>query len=63
MNQQIEPLKDYKDVLTVQELRQVLNISRNTCYKLLQEGTIKSIRIGTSYRVPKNYILDYIYKF
>ena len=63
MNQQIELLKDYKDVLTVHELGQVLNISRNTCYKLLQNGTIKSIRIGTSYRIPKNYILDYIYKF
>ena len=63
MNQQTELLKDYKDVLTVQELGQALNISRNTCYKLLQDGTIKSIRIGSSYRIPKTYILEYIYNF
>lgn len=63
MNQQIELLKDYKDVLTVKELGQALNIGRNTCYRLLQDGTIKSIKVGSSYRIPKNYILEYLYKF
>lgn len=63
MNQQIELLKDYKDVLTVHELGQALNISRNTCYKLLHNGAIKSIKIGSSYRIPKIYILEYLYKF
>lgn len=48
-----EALKDYGDILTFQELKKVLKIGRTKTYELLQNNSIKSIKIGTNYRIPK----------
>lgn len=53
-------LKDYPDILTVKQLQEVLNIGRNKTYELLKNNIIKSKRIGTEYRIPKNNVLDYL---
>ena len=57
-----EVLKDYEDILTFKELQEVLKIGRSKTYQLLQSGTIKSIRIGTEYRIPKPYVINYLYQ-
>ena len=57
-----EYLKQYGDVLTFKQLQEVLNLSRNKTYELLQTKQIKSIRIGSLYRIPKKYLADYLYK-
>lgn len=62
MDQQYEILKDYKDVLTFSELKKVLRIGKSKTYQLLRDGTIKSIRIGTEYRIPKPYVINYLYQ-
>lgn len=49
------------DVLTVKEMMDMLAIGKNTAYRLLREGTIKSFRIGTSYKVLRESVEDYIY--
>jgi excisionase family DNA binding protein len=56
-----EAFSSYGDVLTVKDLQSALQIGRSTAYKLLQEGEISSIRIGDSYRIPKRYLIDYVY--
>lgn len=56
----IEILKDFDDVLTFVELRQVLKIGRNKAYELLQNNIISSIRIGKSYRIPKINVINYL---
>ncbi len=53
-------LKDYPDVLNIEQLSEVLGISTRTGYRLLREGTINSIRVGRTYRIPKVYLLSYL---
>ena len=55
-------LEDYDDVLLPKDLQKILHIGRSTVYKLLANGTIKSIRIGSTYRIPKAYLENYLYK-
>jgi len=51
---------DYPDIVSVDEVRKMLNIGRNAAYRLLQDGTIKSFKIGSVYKIPKIYIIDYV---
>ena len=52
----------YPDVLSVKQLCEILDIGKNTAYRLLQSGEIKSIKIGKVYKIPKKSIKDYIIK-
>lgn len=56
-----ESFSAYKDVLTVDEVQNVLRIGRTTAYRLIRNGDIKSIRIGHNYKIPKRYLLDYLF--
>lgn len=53
-------LESYPDVLTPEEAMKVLCIGRNKIYELLQSGSLKSLKIGKQYRIPKKYILTFI---
>ena len=46
--------KDIPDVLTPEECMRFLSIGRNSLYRLLQDGRLKSVRIGRKYRIPKS---------
>ena len=54
-------LEDYNDVLIPQDLMEILHIGRNSVYKLLEEGQIKSIKVGCSYRIPKINLIKYLF--
>jgi excisionase family DNA binding protein len=54
--------KGYPDMLTIKQVCEMLNIGKNTAYALLRSGAIKSVKIGTKYRVSKSWILDYLKK-
>ncbi len=56
-----ELLKGYNDILVPSDVQKILKTGRNTVYKYLSEGTIRSIRIGNKYRIPKLYLLEFIY--
>lgn len=56
------PLEDYDDVLLPKDLQKILHIGRSTVYRLLSNGTIKSLKIGSSYRIPKAYLENFLYK-
>ena len=53
-------LKDYPDVLTVEEMSRALSISTKTGYKLIRENKIESLKVGRSYRIPKAHLLSYM---
>ena len=57
----INVLADCEDVLRPKDLQSILHVGRNTVYRLLEDGSIKSIRIGNKYLVPKLFLLDFIY--
>ncbi len=53
-------LNNYRDILTVDEVCEVLRIGKNTAYQLLKIGKIKSIKVGNIYKIPKYAVIDYI---
>lgn len=53
-------LDDYDDVLTVQQAQEILQIGRNTLYRLIQCGKLPHIRIGRCIRIPKARLIDYL---
>ena len=56
---QYQMFDKFNDILSVDDLCQALNIGRNTAYKLLNNGTIKSIRIGKVHKIPKVSLIGY----
>ena len=50
----------YPDVLNVQQVGELLGISTKTVYRLLNEGTLTSLKVGRAFKVPKFYLLQYI---
>ena len=53
-------LKDYPDIMGIEEMSAVLGVSTKTAYKLLREGKITAIKVGRAYRIPKIYLLAYL---
>jgi excisionase family DNA binding protein len=52
--------EEYPDVVTIDDLIKMLNIGRNSAYKLIKDKKIKSILIGKIHRIPKIYIIEYL---
>lgn len=53
-------LKEYPDILTVEDMSKALGISTKTGYKLLKNNKISSMRIGRSYRIAKVHLLSFL---
>lgn len=56
-----ELFKDYDEVLCIEEVHKILKLSKNTIYKLIAKGDIKTIKIGNKHIVPKQNLIDYLY--
>ena len=50
----------YSDVLTVNDVMNILHIGRNKAYELLRSKVIPSIRIGKKYVIPKNLMIEFL---
>lgn len=56
-----EMFADYPDVVDVSGLRSMLgNIGKQTAYELVRKGTIKSIKVGKLYRIPKINVIAFL---
>ncbi len=55
-------LQEFPPVLKVENLIPILSIGRNTAYELVRSGQIRSIRIGSTYRIPKDAVVEFIQK-
>jgi len=57
---------DNKDILspptlyTVREVAELLRVHQRTAYRLITGGSIKAIKIGSQWRVPKNALMEFI---
>jgi excisionase family DNA binding protein len=47
------PFDELPEYLTPEEVREYLNLSRNTVYELLRRNEIKHVRFGRLIRIPK----------
>ena len=53
--------KDYPDVVDVSGLQSMLgNIGKQKAYELVREGTIKAIKVGKLYRIPKINVIAFL---
>jgi excisionase family DNA binding protein len=50
---QVIHFDDLPDVLTAAEVQSFLRLGRNATYDLLKNGTLRSIRLGQKYLVPR----------
>lgn len=53
-------LKEYPDVLDINQMCDILGVSTKTGYKILKAGTINSLKIGRTYRIPKVHIISFL---
>lgn len=51
---------NYDDILTLEQLTEILAIGRNTAYRLLQSGELKGFLLGNKWRVTRQALEDYI---
>lgn len=49
-------------VLKVEDLMPILQIGRSAAYILVRSGQIHSVRVGRSYRIPREAVLNYLRK-
>jgi excisionase family DNA binding protein len=51
---------DLPDVLTPREVQSFLRLGRNATYAALQDGTIRCVRVGQKFLVPKTALRDFL---
>ncbi len=52
---------DNQEIITIEEMCEILNIGKNTAYKLLKNKDIAAFRIGRHWKISKAAVNDYIY--
>lgn len=50
------------EILTVDEMSEILMIGKNSAYGLLNTGKVKGFRIGRIWKIPKSRLNEYIIK-
>lgn len=50
------------DILTTEEVMELLNIGKNAIYKLLASGELKAFRMGRNWKIPRKEVDAYIDK-
>lgn len=52
--------KEYPDVVSVDQMGEMLGISTKTAYRLLHENRIEHFKVGRTYKIPKLHIFSYL---
>ena len=52
-------LKD-KSILTIDEVMELLSVTRFTVHKWIKEGKLRAVRIGRELRVTKEYLEEFL---
>ncbi len=53
-------IEDLPDVLTVQQVAEVLQCSDKHVYDLAAEGAIRRIKVGRLVRIPKSALVEFL---
>lgn len=48
------------ELLTIEDLCEVLMIGRNTAYRLLSSGAIRAFRIGRCWKIPRSAVNEFL---
>jgi len=56
-------LQNYSDLLTVEDLSTIFDVSKNTIYKSVKDGKFGTpIQIGRAYKVPKTFVIKKFFR-
>ena len=50
----------YPDIVSVEQMAEMLNIGKSSAYALLQSSQVRHVRVGKKYIIPKQSIVDFI---
>ena len=53
-------LEGYPDILEVDDFCKILRIGRNSAYKILDSRAIGAFKIGSSWKIPKFALMDFL---
>ena len=51
---------NYNDMVTIDEMCDMMHIGRNTAYELLRRGVLRGYKEGRVWKIPKFAVEDYI---
>ena len=52
--------REYGDVVTVDDVMKMLHIGKSNVYKLLRDNSIKSVKVGKRFIIPKRSVIDFV---
>lgn len=55
-----ELFANYPDVVSVEQLMEMLQIGQVLAYRLVKTGIIKSRKVGREYKIPKTAVIAYL---
>ena len=58
--QEISIFNEYGDIVSVDDVMKMLHIGRTAVYTLLQNGSIRSVKVGRKYIIPKQSVSDFV---
>ena len=58
----MELFKNYPDVVSVEQLSEMLRIRQVLAYRLVRNGDIKARKVGRKYVITKQNVIDFINK-
>lgn len=51
---------EFNDIITVDELCEILMIGKNMAYRLLNDGEIRCFKISREWKIPRKSVYEYI---
>lgn len=51
---------DFPDIVTVTQLQEMLGVSRHLAYDLINDGSIRGLKIGNAFKIPKVNVIEYV---
>ena len=55
-----EIFAEYDEILSIEDVMEILHIGKNSVYSLLKSNEIRNIRVGKRYIVPKKSVINFI---
>jgi ureidoglycolate hydrolase len=52
--------EEYGDIVTVEDLSEMLCIGKNAAYKLVSNGIVKGFKQGAIWKIPKLAVINYV---
>ena len=58
--QEMSIFNEYGDIVSVDDVMKMLHIGRTAVYTLLQNGSIRSVKVCRKYIIPKQSVIDFV---